>query len=242
MRQGQFAEGLADLLQDALREQLVGVWLTGSLVLGDFDSATSDIDAAAAVAGCLEEGRRHSVAGRALELACDAPARGVELVLYSAAPLADPGHPPDVQLNVNGGRAMSGRVDYGAPPGEEHWFTVDLEIARVHGRSLAGPAPSDLIAPRDPGTLRAALRASLAWHATNRPSHPDTVLNAARAWLYVLDGRWYSKGTAAALAADNYVPDQRLLREADAARRSGDAVDAARAMAFLHTVDGALAD
>jgi hypothetical protein len=56
--------GLRDGLGDALGDQLVGLYLSGSLALGGFHPPSSDIDVLVATAGVLDE----PVVGRLAEL------------------------------------------------------------------------------------------------------------------------------------------------------------------------------
>src|SRR5262249_51834760 len=97
---------------------------------------------------------------------------------------------------------------------------IDLAVAREHGRSVYGPAPSEVIGPVPRGLVLEALWALLDWQERVEPWAPNTALNAARVWHYADEGRWASKADAAAWAAQRTrVPG--LLAEALAQRRAG---------------------
>ncbi len=96
---------------------------------------------------------------------------------------------------------MARHVSYTANDDPRFWFVLDVAIGREHGRPLAGPGPSEVF----PGSSRRrlilrSLRESLAWQQRHDPNSAAVVLGACRAWAWAEDGRWLSKGDAAAWA------------------------------------------
>jgi hypothetical protein len=138
-------------VQAILGEQFVGMYLSGSLALGDFDPHGSDIDFVVVTAAMLSDERITAL--REMHARFDAGgspwAARVEAVYVPQAVLR-----------------------HGAPPGAHYpqiekdrpFFLDALEsgwiyhcyILREHGVTLAGPAPQTLIAPVDPDAMRRA--------------------------------------------------------------------------------------
>ena len=57
-----YVEAVAARARSLLGMQLVGVWLTGSAVLGDFDAARSDLDVQAIAGGAVPRATRERLA------------------------------------------------------------------------------------------------------------------------------------------------------------------------------------
>jgi Domain of unknown function (DUF4111) len=165
------------------------------------------------------------------------PVRGLELVLYPRAAVATPDRSPRFALNLNVGPRMPYRasLDPGSDPA--HWFLLDLDILRAHGRTLAGPPPGDLVGPVPRRWLLEAVRDSLAWHDAHEPALKQSVLNASRGWRFAEEGVWSSKDDAGAWALAR--GEDPATVEAALALRHGDrsrSLDPARVRAFQHLV------
>ena len=78
------------------------------------------------------------------------------------------------------------------PGSGDHWYLIDLAVAREHGRALLGPPPAELIEQIPRERILAALDASDRWHAEHEPDSP----NLARGRVFRETGRWVSKGEA----------------------------------------------
>lgn len=197
---GRIAAYLAELVARVvaqLGDRLVGVWLFGSGALGDFDPRRSDLDvqAVSAVAPPVAERARLAAALSHEQLAC--PVRGLEFVLYGSDDLEREAGPA-FALNLNTGPGMARRVSLSGDEDPRFWFVLDVAIGREHGRPLAGPAPAEVFPLLPRALIVAALREALAWHAANDPSGAQAVLAACRARAWAVEGRWLSKGAAAA--------------------------------------------
>ena len=141
-------------LRETLADELAGVCLTGSLALGGFDQASSDVDVLVATVGVLPQATLDRLAGlhAALKAAGGWTAR-LEVVYLPLATLrrydpADTGRYP----------IAAGDRDF-ALGGQAQSWVLDRWIAREHGLAVAGPAPRTLIDPIGPGT-RALCRLS----------------------------------------------------------------------------------
>jgi hypothetical protein len=140
---------------EALGDGLVGLYLHGSLALGDFYPPASDVDFLAATAGPVEE----PAFGRLGALHADLKAAGgwtARLEGVYLPPAALRRHDPA------GGRlpTVGSDWDFGLGRPGPTWV-LDRWVTRERGVVVTGPDPRELIDPIGPDALRAAVRASL---------------------------------------------------------------------------------
>ena len=208
-------------LREALGSDLAALILTGSTALDAVEPA-SDVDLIAVSRAPLSEARLRSLASLLSHQRIPCPARQLELVLYPEAEISSPAPRPRFALNLNTGR---GRLDHvGLDPGAEpsHWFLIDLSIGRQTGVALDGPSPSELIGEPGRDDLLAALIESIDWHEAKAGPTPSAVLNACRAWRFVITGSWASKREAGAWASTRLHETMRgVIGDALAARELG---------------------
>ena len=179
---------LANVL-DAFEEAGVSVraaYLLGSAATGDFDPATSDLDAVAVVDRPLGDARAGIIEAIAR---LGSPFRALELVVY-----VDGHQPPDFELNLN--------VDAGGavekPDEPPHWFVIDAALAQERAVPVGGDEPWPAhFEPVSEERLREALVQSIAWSQA-RPLDDDFArLNAIRSRHYLETAEWLSKTEAA---------------------------------------------
>jgi predicted nucleotidyltransferase len=198
-------ERLLDGVGQALGDELAGVYLGGSLALGDFDPASSDVDVLVATAGRLAgpavEGLRRLHGGLRAE---GGWAGRLEVVYLPLAALRR-FDPEDAERYPVGASDREFTVGRQGPT-----WVLDRWVVREHGRVVAGPDPRELIDPVGPDELRAAVRASLAGHwdlegadvAWLRPRNYQAfaVLSMCRDLYALAHGTLASKPAAAAWA------------------------------------------
>ena len=148
-------ERLRDGAGEALGEQLVGLYLHGSLALGDFSPPSSDIDFHAATDGALDGPALERLAAMHAAFKSEGgwPAR-LEGVYFPVAALRrhDPSAAP----------APTVGVDWDLRPGRPGpTWALDRWVTREHGVVVTGPDPRDLIDPIGPADLRSAVLASM---------------------------------------------------------------------------------
>jgi hypothetical protein len=151
-------ERLRDGIAEALGGQLVGLYLHGSLALGDFYPPASDIDFHAATTGALDDPSVERLAAMHTAFKAEGgwPAR-LEGIYFPVATLRR--HDP------SGAPAPTVGVDWDLRPGRPGptWI-LDRWVTRERGVVITGPDPRDLIDPIGPADLRAAVLASLLGH------------------------------------------------------------------------------
>jgi hypothetical protein len=220
---------LLDGVSEALGEELVGLYLHGSLALGDFFPPSSDIDFLAATARTVDGlafGRLGALhAALKAEGGWSARLEGVYLPL-AALRRDDPA----------GGRlpTVGSDWDFGLGRPGPSWV-LDRWVAREHGLVVAGPDPRELIDPIGPEELRAAVLASMLEDWAVRVREPAwlrprnyqafAVLTMCRN-LYVLEqGVLVSKAVAAAWASRRLEPPWPAQVERALAWRSDERLD-----------------
>jgi hypothetical protein len=138
-----FAEVVARLRGIASAD-LVGVYVGGSYALRAYQRDRSDIDMAAIVAKQPSQPLKDAVVGALRHEALPCPARGLELVVYTAEAVREPSTEAAFELNLNTGARMPFRVDFEPDPDEAHWFPIDRSILAQHGVALFGPPAADV--------------------------------------------------------------------------------------------------
>ena len=157
-----YLEALVQRLREGLGDRLVAAWLIGSGGMGAFRPGESDLDVAVVVSGPPVDVQVRDI---------PVPATKLEIVFYDT----------DLRLLLDPN-----------PGSGDHWYVIDLAVARAHGRALLGPPPSALIDEIPREEILAALDASDRWHAEHEPDSP----NVERGRVFRETGRWVSKAEA----------------------------------------------
>jgi Domain of unknown function (DUF4111) len=223
------AEVMAQL-STTLAQRLVGLYLFGSLVWGDFDLDVSDVDLLAAIASELDERELAALELMHTELAARYPRwEGRVEVIY--APIE--GLRGFRERNVPIAKISPGEPLH-AFEADELWL-VNWHLVREHGVTLFGPPPAALIAPTTEAEFLACVRAhARAWpawvdEATGQKSQSYAVLSICRAFYTLTYGRQPSKHQAAEWAVAQLPEWAWLIDEALAVRAAPDeAPDRAR--------------
>ena len=214
-----YAAEVARRVQEMAGERLVGVWLLGSAALRDYDPVRSDVDVQAVTTERLSRAERERLVGRLAHEALPNPARGLEFVLYARPDLTAP-EGPRFHLNLNSGARMDRHVAYAADADPQFWFTIDVSIARQHGRPLVGPPAAEVFPDPPRRLVVTALLEALDFYAGLAGAPEQRLLSACRTWAWAVDGRWRSKGDSARWAMQRLAdpgPVERALRLRDGA-------------------------
>lgn len=218
----QFGDHVSSVLGGVLGEELTGVYFVGSLALGGFVPAESDVDIVAVSRSALNRSQRREAASAIVETSRLCPARGVEFTLYRADVAGSLTGGAGFEVNANGGPRMPTVVHLNAATEPGFWYVLDRAIAHRYGIAISGPPPSTVFADVPRRTLLVALSESLAWHSAHEGVTLYSVLNACRAWRFAEDDVLGSKMEGAAWARARW-PDTEVIDAAVALRHGQDA-------------------
>jgi hypothetical protein len=144
-------------IDDALGDQLVGLYLTGSLTYGDFDRGSSDIDYLAVMTREIDASQRTALEQLHMEIGERFPEWRERIegsyVTVDMLPQVQP--PTQGRPYVNQGAFWDPDPPYG-----NEWI-LNLYVLRECGIALVGPDPADLIAPVDIADVREASKRDL---------------------------------------------------------------------------------
>ena len=226
-------------VQAVLHEKLVGFYLYGSLSLGDFDPAASDIDFLVVT---TEE-----LSGELLEHLRDMHAGIAASGLHRADRLEGSYIPraPLRRYDPHDARHPTIGVDWEFHVGQHgsNWV-IERYIVREHGVVLWGPSPRTLIDPIPPHELRQAVCEQLRdfWHPQlvgpewlrPRDYQSFAVLTLCRALYTLSQGTVASKPAAAAWAQKALDPQWRpIIEQALAWRYRHERDDLTETLGFL---------
>jgi hypothetical protein len=199
-----------------LGARLVGVYIAGSLALGDFDPIASDVDIVAVTTDDLDEADLACLAPLRAHLATHGGAWGrrVEMAIIARAAI----------YHWEPGQRVFFFTDHAAPDlvsaGPE--WTIIGAILCTHGLTVSGPPPTTLIHDITDDEIIAAARATLrqTWtdFATNQPQYANTHLfqvfvveTMCRALMTIAGEGLPSKPVAIAWGAENLPQEWRAL-------------------------------
>jgi hypothetical protein len=226
-------------------DDLVGVYVGGSLALDGYRPGRSDIDSAVVCRDVLSESAKRTLVDRLRHEALPCPARGVELVVYRAEVAAAGGAEPGFEVELNTGARMGFRATFDPADRPEadgsFWYAIDRSILAGNGRALVGPPAARVFGSPPDDVLVGLLVRSLDWHlASPVPLADDAVLNACRALHRSRTGVWPSKAAAGRAVLADAGADRELIGQAMAAREGGPPPDPGRVRRFLTDVRDAL--
>jgi aminoglycoside adenylyltransferase-like protein/nucleotidyltransferase-like protein len=200
----ELVQGLGEVLGD----ELVGVYLHGSLALGCFNPALSDLDVLVVTRQPLTPHRREAL-GMLL-----ARVPRLEIHFLSESDLTTWRHPASYDLHFDTKQRLFG-------PGEDYDLAAHLTVVHHRGAALAGPTPADVFPEVPWEDYEDSLRRDLAW-CREHGSELYAVLSPARIWATLTDRAVHSKASGAAWALER-APDEfrPLLQRALEVYRAG---------------------
>jgi predicted nucleotidyltransferase len=211
-------EGFRDLLGDNLR----GIYLHGSLALGCFNPACSDIDALVVVEEPLDTDTKLLVADLLLRVSC-AP-YPVELHVLTQNQLDDWHHPSPFEVHYGELHREAFALDpltaLQAMASTDRDLAPHVAIAREAGIALSGPSREEVFPEVPLADFRDALGSDLAW-ARDVRSALYGVLSPCRAWATLESGTLHSKASGAAWALERLPEDLKPIVEAALASYTG---------------------
>lgn len=142
---------MAAEVQKILGDQLIGLYLTGSLTYGDFDPGSSDIDFLAILDRALSDRQRSRIEKHSI-IADEYPkwAKRIEGSYITKEMLTSKRPPKQPRPYINGGKFWNPDPRYG-----NEWL-VNLFVVHETGVALVGPNPKQIIPPVDIKDVREA--------------------------------------------------------------------------------------
>jgi predicted nucleotidyltransferase len=191
----ELAQEIADSCAELLGDRLVAVILHGSLVLGDYSPASSDVDLLAIVQRPLIDDELAALAE--VVLARRGKAAGIDVRVVTRAVAGEPESPAmELYIGVHHDHEpeLLRRID------GERDLVAELSMVRADGRSLVGPDPKAVVAAMPAEWVVAYGDEMLErWQQlTDDAEHAALmVLTACRIWRFAVEGVHCSKTEAA---------------------------------------------
>ena len=191
---------LVEDVRDVVGEDVVGVYLHGSLALGCFNPALSDIDLLVVTRRALTPEQRQAL-GPVLSRS-----GRIEISFLTARSLRPWRHPApfDLHFSWNQGRLVG--------PGEDYDLAAHVRVTRHAGVALLGPPPAEVFPEVPWEDYEDSLRRDLAW-SRNNATELYGVLSPARIWATLTTKEIHSKESGAAWALERSPADFRPLLE-----------------------------
>ena len=199
------AEEIAGSTVDVLRDATVGVFLHGSLALGDYVPGRSDIDLLVVVERPLADAELRALQQLVLEHHSSASV-AVDFRVVTRAAASSPTQAPPFELYV--GLHAPEAPEIQTRVAGERDLVAELSIVRAHGRSLAGIQPAAVVGlVPDEWVVAYGDEILMRWQGlTDDADNAELmVLTACRIWRFATDGVYCSKARAGrwALARDS---------------------------------------
>jgi streptomycin 3"-adenylyltransferase len=228
-----FVERVEAAVREELGDELVGVYLHGSLALGSYYPPKSDIDLLLVVRRAMDPPARERLSKLFVDLSTDRPTLGdVEVSAITEHAARHFEHPLPYEIHYSTSwneRILSGDVDYAAERKDPD-LAAHVTSVRESGVALYGPLPADLFAPVPEEDFLDSILDDLEWIVEGRnilESPFYGVLNGCRVLLVLADrSRLVPSKEEAALWALENVPEvhRAVIRDALGAYRSADPV------------------
>jgi predicted nucleotidyltransferase len=214
---GQVA-ALLEAFQKTLGANLIGVYLHGSLAMGCFNPASSDLDLLVITEQPMSLEQKRAIAETLLRLSRH-PA-SIEISFLSAADLTPWRYPTPFDLHYSEGWRERYEQDL-AGDAWQHWndsrqtdadLAAHITITRARGICLLGRSIAQMLPPVPRQDYIASIWGDFLWaraRATENP--PYFILNACRIAAYLTDGRLCSKEEAGAWALNALPADMHSL-------------------------------
>jgi predicted nucleotidyltransferase len=218
---GEQLDQAAALVREVLGDELIGLYLFGSAVLGGL-RPTSDLDLfAVSRRPTTPEERRGLVEGL---LALSKRPRYLELTVVVESDVRPWRYPP--RMDFQYGDWLRDELECGRipPPAPNPDLAALITMTLLHGKPLAGPPPSDVLAPVPHEDLvRAGVDGIDGILADLDGDTRNALLTLARIWSTAKTGEIRSKDAAADWAIPHMPAEHRpVLERAQDAYRGGD--------------------
>lgn len=191
---------LSDLhyvLHQVLRDNLTGLYLHGSLAMGAFVPAKSDIDVIATLNRPLNDVQSEELRHVSSEMLLPSAASGLDLTLLTTEVARHPAEDSLWEAPIQVRRDQSGQQAQMRERKDPFLF-IDVAVVREHGVIIAGPGIDDSFGPVGTGLIMHACAENCRVWASRDVFHDPAsgVLNVCRAWRFLAEEILVSKGEA----------------------------------------------
>jgi streptomycin 3"-adenylyltransferase len=211
-----FVRDLSHRLAAAGPEMLVGVYVHGSAVLGDFQPDASDVDILVVVQDRIPPSSIQAMTRILSELGLG-PGTGVEVSIVEESAARRPSPPWPYRVHITTSPAERKTV-WCEPGYGDSDLILHYAVTRQAGWAAYGPPSTDVVGEVGRRTLAAQLAAELRW-AVDYSSESYAVLNTCRALRWAKEVMLCSKTAGGIWALSNGV-EPALVRQALADRRT----------------------
>jgi streptomycin 3"-adenylyltransferase len=230
---------IGERFRHLLGENLVGVYLHGSLAFGCFNPDASDVDVLVVVRDRLDAATKRRIADALIALSRDAPAKGVEVSVVTQASLRDFRHPTPYEFHFSHAwieRYAADEVDFEAERTDPD-LAAHLTVVRERGVRLVGAPIAEVIPPIPRHAYLRSIANDAADAGRNLAADPVSgVLNLCRVLAFIREGLVTSKAEggrwAARHAPAGFVPLVRAALDAYAQADRSRLADGERLHAF----------
>ncbi len=179
-----------------LHERVSAVSVGGSIAFADFHPGMSDVNIALFLDRTPSPAQFQALVQELDHSVLPCPGEGLDLMVFDSRSLRTVPPSPEALFGYVTGPTWRTELTGRETDAENQ---IDLYVHRVHGRSVYGLAPHQVIGSINKRALRLLLVSVVTWHRTqiHDPFHDPTgasaVLNACRAWRFLADGVMASK-------------------------------------------------
>lgn len=219
------AQELAACFSKILKQRLVGVYLHGSLALGDFVPGVSDIDLLVVTRTAPSFEEKSAVLQCLWQQNRALPAKGVEMSIVTEAVCRHSCDPPVYLFHYSPRYEKAYREDLAGTcamlQGTDPDLPAHFAVTRAQGRALMGPEPAELFAPIPKNTYLGSVAYDIEDAPPTQAADPvSAVLNLCRTLAFLHTGAICSKGEGGrwALQQKELLPFHPLIAAAAAAR------------------------
>lgn len=226
----------ARTFQDVFGETLIGVYVHGSLAMGCYNPAASDVDMLIVVRDDLTVDAKQRAGRALLRLAEQTPAKGLEVSILSLNDLHPFQHPTPYQLhfsNANRAQFADDTIDY-AHAGLDGDLAAHIVVTRARGICLCGEPIAVVFpdVPRDAYLNSIAVDAEDSYHAISAGADAGEcavpvygVLNFCRVLAFIEASAITSKPEGGQWALEHLPPEYQPVIEAGLRAYASDSDD-----------------
>lgn len=209
------------VLHKMLRDNLVGLYLHGSLAMGAFLPTKSDIDIIATLNRPLSDVQREELRHVSSEVLLPSAASGLDLTLLTTEAARHPTEDSSWEAAIQVRRSHHSQQAQMRERADPFLF-IDVAVVRKHGVTIAGPSADDSLGPVATRLIGDACAENCRVWASRDVFHDPAsgVLNVCRAWQFLEEETLVSKVEAGEWAKCR--TDKDALVETALASRRGD--------------------